>query len=81
MSTSFSDIDQQVAFEGLKDLCGATDEEIAELEAAKDPVAELIQVRNTNKGRTEEFACLLGYEPPEGVTVLSRRPLYLRPQV
>lgn len=78
MST-FSDIDEQVAFAGLADLCGATDEELAEMEAAKQPVAELIQVRIKGKGFSE-FACLLGYVPPDGVEVISRKPLYLRPE-
>lgn len=76
----FTDIDQQVAHAGLVDLCGATDEELDELEAAKQPVAELIQVRVIGKGKTEEFACLLGYVAPEGKEVLSRKPLYLRPE-
>jgi hypothetical protein len=74
---AFNDIYGQVALEGLRDLCGATDEEI---EAMDQPVAELISVRNKKRGRTEEFACIFGYEPPEGTEVISRRPLYLHPK-
>jgi hypothetical protein len=73
---AFSDIDDQVAYQGRLDLCGATDEELAELE----PVAELISVRNKNKARNETFACLMGYTPPEGIEVVSRRPLFLHPE-
>jgi len=76
---SFSDIDQQVSYAGIVDLCGATDEELDAMEA-KQPVAELIQVKVLGKGRTEEFACLLGYVAPEGKEVISRKPLYLRPE-
>jgi len=57
----------------------------AELAAASRPVAEepneqvaeLIMIALIGKGRTEEFACLPGYQPPNGVKVLSRHPLYL----
>jgi hypothetical protein len=68
-------IEDQVALEGRRDLCGVTLEEI---ERGEKPVAELIVIGKA-KGRTEEFACLLGYEPPEGTRVISRQPFYLRP--
>jgi hypothetical protein len=46
------------------------------------PVAELIRIQLDGKGKTEEFACINvgerdGYRAREGVTVLSREPLYL----
>jgi hypothetical protein len=73
MGETFED---RVAYAGRLDLCGATDEELAELE----PVAELISIRIVGKGRTEEFASILGYQPPDGVEVISRRPLFLHPE-
>ena len=77
---AFSDIDDQVALEGRRDLCGVTDEELAAMEEARQPVAELILVRIKGKGKTHEFACLLGYQPPEGTEIISRRPLFLHPE-
>ena len=41
-----------------------------------EPIAELIVVRIKGKGRQEEFACLMGYRPPEGTEVISREPLF-----
>jgi hypothetical protein len=44
--------------------------------ARPDPVAWLISIRVTGKGKREEFACI-DYSAPEGVEVISRQPLYL----
>lgn len=66
-------VQEQVVYQGRLDLCGATGEELDEFK----PVAELIYIQHKGRGKREEFASLLGYEPPEGVVVLSRRPLFL----
>lgn len=68
-------IEELVALEGRRDLCGATDQEIDRTL----PVAELITIRVIGKGRVEQFACLAGYVPPEGHEVIERKPLYLHP--
>ena len=68
---------QQLFDAGKKE---ALKQEAAFLE--NDPVAELIVVHIDGTGRSEEFACVNvgveGYRAPEGVTVKSRQPLYLR---
>ena len=60
----------------------AAEEELVELKASpaqQEPIAELITIHIEGTGRNEEFACLMGYQPPEGVRVLNRQPLFAVP--